>query len=47
MAWALEAQIFLVRPVDTARHVLDHEVKSVTRHAVTLVRLTMLAGRLS
>ena len=33
----LEAQIF-GEPVDRTRHVLDHEVKSVTRHAVTLVR---------
>jgi len=33
----LEAQIF-GEPVDSTRHVLDHEVKSVTRHAVTLVR---------
>jgi SHS2 domain-containing protein len=33
----LEAQI-LGEPVDRTRHVLDHEVKSVTRHAVALVR---------
>jgi SHS2 domain-containing protein len=33
----MEAQI-LGEPVDHTRHVLDHEVKSVTRHAVMLVR---------
>jgi SHS2 domain-containing protein len=34
---SLEAQI-LGEPVDSNRHVLDHEVKSVTRHAVSLVQ---------
>ena len=33
----LEAQI-LGEPVDPTRHVLDHEIKSVTRHALALVR---------